>query len=407
MTPDDVLRVLNECDGNRTQAAERLGISRSSLRDRLHVLARKGYSIPPSPQGQQVLKEQSILTRPDGSVIQRWDKTRLERMDREQGEYVPDPKLITKVSTFTDGEGKIIAQWASEKRDEQEREVLWRAFARGLLEELTPIPEITRPVMNSEQWLIGIPIGDLHVGMHAWAQETGADWDLKIAETLIINAIERIMSLAHNCSSCLIASLGDFFHYDSYTAETPQHKHRLDADSRFPKMIRTGMRILRRVLNSAANRFHNVHFIMEPGNHDPVATMIITEALSCLYENIPHVTIDTSPMNVHYFKFGKTLIGTHHGDRIKPEQLPGVMSHDRPKDWGETEFRTWWTGHIHSRKVFDLPGCMVESFQILASRDAFLHQMGYRANRSLQGIVYHKELGEVERYTVSPQMFEG
>ena len=122
--------------------------------------------------------------------------------------------------------------------------------------------------------------------------------------------------------------------------------------------------------------------------------------------NEPRVTIDQSPAAFNYFRHGKTLVGCHHGNTCKPDRLPGVMAADRAKDWGESEHRYWWIGHIHHQSVQDYPGCSVESFPTLAAKDAWATSGGYRSARNMKCIVLHAEFGEVARQTVNPQMLE-
>ena len=109
-------------------------------------------------------------------------------------------------------------------------------------------------------------------------------------------------------------------------------------------------------------------------------------------------------MRFHYYRHGKVLLGVHHGDMVKPADLGGLMATDRPTDWGETEFRYWYTGHIHTNKKFELPGVEVESFRTLAGKDAWTHGSGYRSGRDMYAIALDREFGEVERHRVDIKM---
>jgi hypothetical protein len=50
--------------------------------------------------------------------------------------------------------------------------------------------------------------------------------------------------------------------------------------------------------------------------------------------------------------------------------------------------------------VFELPGCLVESFRALAPRDAWHSAQGYRSGRDMHCIVLHEQHGEIERHRV-------
>lgn len=320
---------------------------------------------------------------------------------------IPDPKLVTKTSTLYDADGEIKIQWVQEKPEEKAKDELWRAFAEGLSEDLPRIEPTSPPMGTASHLMACYPVGDHHLGMLSWHEETGADYDLAIGEKLLADATEHLIATAPACDRAALVFLGDFQHYDSFDAVTPAHKNLLDADSRFPKMVRVAVRSMRRAIDAAKARHKEVLVIVEPGNHDPASSVFLAECLRCVYENEPRVTIDTSPRRFHYFDFGKNLVGSHHGDKVKMKDLPLIMATDRPQEWGRTTHRYIWTGHVHHDHIQEFAGCMVESFGVLPPSDAWAANMGYRAKRSMKSIILHAEHGEVARHTVNPNMFQG
>jgi hypothetical protein len=77
-----------------------------------------------------------------------------------------------------------------------------------------------------------------------------------------------------------------------------------------------------------------------PGNHDPTAVWALAYALHAYFANDPDVEIDLGPSKFWYFEFGKVLIGSTHGDTVKPERLPGIMAADKPVEWGVAKHRS-------------------------------------------------------------------
>ncbi len=236
--------------------------------------------------------------------------------------------------------------------------------------------------------------------------DASGSYDLDIGESMLAKAFTYLTGVAPAAPKCVIEFLGDFLHYDSPTPVTPTGKNSLDADGRFPKMVRAGVRAMRKSIELCLARHAQVHVIVEIGNHDLYSSVFLMECLTNVYENEPRVTVDTSPQHFHYFTHGKCLVGTHHGHGAKPEALPGIMAADRSADWGTTEHRYWRTGHVHSKRQWDFPGCSVESFRILPPGDAWAHQKGYRSHRSMEAIVLHDVFGEAARYPVTPRMLE-
>ena len=308
-------------------------------------------------------------------------------------------------SDFLDAEGNVTAQWKKYSADEAARQANLAEAIEELKLNLPRAPFVPMPVeMTDDDFLAGYPVGDHHMGMLAWKYEVGASYDLEIGEDLLDRAGQHLTVTMFPATHALVAFLGDFVHYDSMVPVTPQSKNQLDNEGRASKMVRAAMRTMRRLIEQAAERHQFVHVIIEFGNHDPYSTLWLMEAFRIKYEDNPRITIDCGPGFYHYHRFGKNLIGTNHGDKAKYPQLPGIMAQDRAADWGETTHRVIWTGHVHSQKVFDFPGVTVESFRILAPTDAWAHQMGYRSERDMKAILFHKDYGEVARYSFNPEM---
>lgn len=160
------------------------------------------------------------------------------------------------------------------------------------------------------------------------------------------------------------------------------------------------------MIDSALLHHKHVRVISCVGNHDDTASLFLSIALENTYENETRVTVDSSPTPFHYVQWGKCMFGAHHGHTCKSQALPGVMAADRPKMWGDTEFRYWYTGHIHHDTVKEYAGVKVESFRTLAAKDAYATWGGYRAGQDSKCIVLHKNYGEVERHTVNISMIE-
>ena len=319
---------------------------------------------------------------------------------------VPDGFRLQGVSTLYDsqtGEPKI--EWHKISADKERQEELFRIVLDEMAQKLPRADPQPAPKGTTSEKMACYPVGDHHIGMLSWHEETGADYDLAIAEELLGRAMTHLASITPACDRAVLPFMGDLMHYDSFESVTPAHKNLLDADGRYPKMVRTTVRCVRRAIDTLLTRHKEVLVIFEPGNHDPSSTIFMMEMLAALYENEPRVIVDVTPRNVHYFSFGKCLVGTTHGDKkIKMSDLPLIMATDKPKEWGESDHRYFWTGHVHHDQVKDYHGCKVESMRVLAPMDAHAASSGYRSMPAMQAIVLHHEFGEVDRHTVSPSM---
>ncbi|WP_246191686.1 hypothetical protein [Brucella intermedia] len=68
--------------------------------------------------------------------------------------------------------------------------------------------------------------------MLAWREETGDDYDLRIAEQLLLDWFAAAVAAAPQAHTAVSAQLGDAMHHDSLESVTPAHTDVLDADSR-------------------------------------------------------------------------------------------------------------------------------------------------------------------------------
>jgi hypothetical protein len=399
--------------GSVYAAAKALDVDKSTVRQARDTVKRRaaqqGYAPAHDlthevPDGLRI-KGTSVRYDGAGNIDQYWNKSALAGMEPEERVQLPDPKKIVKVSTLFDQQGKVTQQWVSEKPEDVAREQLWLAWQQELLAKIEPLEPTPVPESTNANLLTVYPVGDQHNGMLAWDKETGADWDLKLSEQTFSDCFGYLVNASPASDTALLAFLGDFNHYDSFKPITPAHGHLLDADSRFPKMAFSTIRIFRRSIDLAKTKHRHVHVIIEFGNHDPSSTVFLMAAMAALYENDPQVTIDTSPMFFHYFRHGKVLIGTNHGDKVKGDKLPLIMAHDRKEDWGATEFRLWLCGHVHHFSAKDHPGCSVETAEVLPPEDAYAHQSGYRSKRGMKSIIFDANEGEMGRHFVRPSMF--
>lgn len=292
-------------------------------------------------------------------------------------------------------------QWVKTKRDEEHKiEALLDAMAgiadawKGKAEPIDP-PE----VIDSDDLLCAYLMGDPHIGMLAWPAETGNKFNLEIAEQTLYSAADKLVGLAPRAKHALVVNAGDFFHMDNKAGTTTRGTP-VDVDGRWPKVLATGIRVMRRIIDRALEKHEHVTVINEIGNHDEHLSIMLALCLAQFYEREPRVTVDTSPEPFHWYRFGKVLIGTHHGDRVKRDDLGEVMACDRPQDWGETLYRYFYIGHVHHDTVKELRGVIVESLRTLAGRDAWHHGQGYRSGRDMKLDVIHREFGKIDRHIV-------
>lgn len=371
-TDDEIIAALRD-HGSQRKAAEALGINRRTMERRAGALARKGYA-----------------------------------PEHDMTHTVPDGFAVRGVSTLYRDDGTVAAQWVKSSAEAIRVQAQFDAMRDALLAELPKLPK-RKPLAGAKyvrDLTTVYPIGDAHIGMRAWAAECGKDWDLAIAERVQCGVMGLLVDKVLPTETATIIDLGDWIHQDSIAAVTPRSGHNLDADGRYAKIVHVAIKVMRQCIESALNKHKRVHVICIPGNHNETGALWLSAALAHMYENEPRVTVDTQPSLFAYFEFGKNLVGVHHGHTCKMAQLPGVMAADKAEAWGRTTYRYWYTGHIHHQQVQEYPGCTVESFNTLASNDAYATNGGWRSRENMKAIYLHREWGEITRETAHPAMLE-
>lgn len=316
----------------------------------------------------------------------------------------PGQKLAGMSTHYVDGVLKT--QWIKTKEDADEQAVILRAMYEAMAAELPQVKPRPAKGVYRDDLMAVYPIGDPHIGMYAWKDETGDSWDLKIAERVHCGAMAELVHRSPRARKGVVVNLGDALHYDSLAAVTPRSGHNLDADGRYAKMATVAVKIMRQCVDSALEVHEEVELFNIPGNHDETGALWLSIVFAHMYENEPRVKVHTSPALFHYLRFGKVLLGMHHGHTCKPEKLAGVMACDRAEDWGQTVHRHWFTGHVHHESKKEFAGCTVESFNTLAGKDSHAANHGYRSNQSLSCVVFHRERGEFARTKTFADAFD-
>ena len=328
-------------------------------------------------------------------------------------EQVPDGfklkgrSVLRKLDPVT-GQRVEVLSWDKTSADDERRAEMLREWIEHLsvgCRGLSPV--VPAPAHTLKSMLVSYKFGDPHFGMESGPEAGGDKFDLDEADRITRAGIDRLVSVSPAAETCIVEVIGDAMHANDGSNLTPQHKNPLDVDNRgFRHALLKSAEAWRYVILRALERHQRVIVWFLEGNHDPESSAAIALALAFYFDNEPRVEIDLSPAVFRYHRFGQCLLGAHHGDRVKMQDLPLLMAVDRPVDWGQTSFRYISTGHIHHDVVKEVQGVRVESLRTLAGKDPYHAFKGYRSLRDTRCVVYHENYGEIERYTVGAAMLE-
>lgn len=395
MTPTELARRLAAYQehGSYRKAAKALGLGKETLRESLMRAAEQGklgtdpvlpgFAIKSvaSKQGEAWVKQ----TREHGAVFD-----------------LPAGHQVKGVSALVDAEGRTIQSWIKTREKVSAvdiAETLKEAF-KDYAPAASPIPA---PTNAASDLLTLTPLADFHVGLFAWRGETGTNWDLKLAERVIGDAIEDLVSRSPASGNAIVLGGGDLIHADSNENKTAKSGNVLQVDGRYQKVLMTACRLVVRAVDAHLVRHTKVTVRILPGNHDEHASVAVAYFLLAWYRNEPRVTVDVDASMFFWHRFGKVMLGATHGHMAKMADMPSIMAHRRAEDWGATVHRFIHCFHLHhSAKIStEGNGVISEVHQTPTPQDAWHYASGFLSGRSMQSISYHRLFGEISRVRVA------
>mgnify|MGYP005844568131 CR=1 FL=1 len=407
---------------SRRETATMFGMSERRLFDRVKAMKQKAKlnadgSIPgrhPIP-GMEINKV-SIRLDPKGKP----KSFNISQIPIRAGNEHVDPNSLeggrrVRLSTYTGADGEITGQWDIRVFDDKEENYI--AAKLAMLEDIAPLPPISlRPSLQHHSSLVNtIVLSDCHIGGLTWKPETGGDWDLKIAEEMLVDAFRVMIQESPDAETCFISLLGDWLHYDLPDPLTTLSGNILSADGRREKMIDVAIRIAKKIITEALARYPRVLLLVAEGNHDIVSAIWLRKLFAERFAENPRLEVIQNPLPFYAWRFGDVMLGWHHGHMkavgnkksvaIKnAEQLVAIFADEFATIWGRTTKRYIHTGHLHTKIELEPRGAQVIQHPTLASRDDHAARHGWASLRNALCITYHEKFGERRREVISPEL---
>jgi hypothetical protein len=358
-----------DADYVATVAADALGLSRNAYANRLGKAKQRGFHLA------QGMQESMVAAKLDGMAI--------------DGGWI-----------ITDKDGEIIKRSTrfSQKTKENDTGAILDAIRDGLSNIPLAAP-ISAPQGASNLCAV-FPVADLHIGLLTDEEETGTDWNGKIAGRVFAETFGRLVSVTPSAGTAILAQLGDLTHTDDQRNVTPQSGHQLDADTRYFMILRRAVAAMKWAIDTLRAKYPRVIYRGCRGNHDITAHYAVTLALTEHYRDVEGVTIIDNAGEFYCHEYGANMILLHHGDRAKPDRLVHFAAAQWPEMWGRTKHRLALSGHVHHETVKEIGGMKFESLGTIIPRDAYAIGHAYSARRALVSITLDKEQGEVSRSRV-------
>lgn len=253
--------------------------------------------------------------------------------------------------------------------------------------------------------LYELQIPDIHFGRLTWAEESGENYDIKIAKQVVNDVVDKLLNYAQHfeIDKILIPFGNDYFNVNN-TQNTTSHGTPQQEDVRFQKTFRLGRELAVGIVDRCST-IAPVDVLVIPGNHDEERMFYLGDALESWYHANPNVMIYNQAKKRKYYRFGKVLLGFTHGAYEKQSKLPLLMAMEASQDWAKSEFREWHLGHQHNKKdvmyfANEESGVVVRVLRAVASPDAWTHDHAYvGAERAAESFLWHPDNGLLAQFT--------
>jgi hypothetical protein len=411
------------------EAAKALKLDREAIRSAWKALRQKGaveQDFSPSPTI-SISPEWITTSTTDSYTI----KTESKKEIRNEADLVEECNIDLKEWSITGWECKRYNAWIKNKAGEIESQPKYSVYAKMKRREMDTDPQkqkevILKELMDSAPELVVLPIHDvtynestkrdtlyelslpdIHFGKLAWRDETGEDYDLKIACKRYNDAIYDLLERVNldKVERILFPIGNDMINIDNNnnttTAGTPQH-----VDVRFPKIIRIVKELLIENITTLA-AIAPVDVLVVPGNHDNHTMFMIGEILEAYFAKTQEVTVLNAPKPRKYYQYGNCAFQYTHGNEEKHTDLGLIFATEEPKIWAASTHRVCKLGHYHKTKKLSYvstdehQGFQVEVLPSLSGTDLWHKKKGYMSAKAAKAFLYHKTKGKVAEFTYS------
>lgn len=356
----------------------------------------------------QISKELGILERNVYRAAKRIKENAVKRgysPDHDMTHVVPSGYKVKGISTYYNDEGKPTGQWVKSATDEQQRA---QALLDAVENAATALPKFKptkAPAQTDSNLASLLTITDFHLGMKAWKDSDGDDWDVKIARDVFLNSINDMISASPKSGTGILNQLGDFLHWDGLVQVTPTSGHHLTGDDRYSKLVELSISVMSEAVLLMLKKYEKVIVVQAEGNHDLASSVWMRKFIKHRFQDEPRVEVIDNEFPYYAYQHGEIMLGFHHGHKMRMAQLQKLFASEPRfrKLWGQSTHAYIHVGHLHHERVLDDAGCTVEQHPTLAARDNYSSSHGYVSQRGAKVITYDKSDGEVHRVTVRPR----
>ena len=283
-------------------------------------------------------------------------------------------------------------------KDEVDFNQLKEALINDIKKYAPKFPTLKREKFYEGNGLVLSP-ADIHIGKLCTAFETGKDYNSQIAVQRTKDGVKGILNKANgfNIDKIILIIGNDILHTDTprrtTTNLTPQDTDGMWYDN-FLMAKDLYVDIIEMLLTVA-----DVEVIYNPSNHDYVNGFFLAQLISAYFKDCKNIKFNVDISHRKYTTIGNSLIGTTHGDGAKQIDLGSLMSIEAKEHWVNSEFRYFYTHHVHHKIAKDYVNVTVETLRSPSTADSWHYKKGFINQPAIEGFIHSKTQGQIARLT--------
>lgn len=238
-----------------------------------------------------------------------------------------------------------------------------------------------------------ICLADAHVGLLAWRNDSGNDYDLKIARDRFYECIEDIKDRCRDRKpkKIVFASLGDFLHIDNVDNATTKGT-RQDVDGRVAKIVEYAEDMLINGLTMLGD-IAPIEYVYCRGNHDTLSGYMLARSAMNAFRNDKNITFDLLPNPIKKKMYGSNLVMYHHGDLSK-QNIDDLIPKFAREEFGKSRHSELHMAHLHDEISRTKGGSVIRNISTITASSYWEHKEGYSSPiKAVSSFLWNDERG--------------
>jgi len=262
------------------------------------------------------------------------------------------------------------------------------------------VPEFSKGIPKENKSLdkvCGIlSLQDLHYG------KTGADNLTNIVLTIVQGLLSKCES-AYNLDKIILVVGGDCLNMDTFNGTTTKGtpvESSMSAQETYIQAFE-GLYLLLLLMKEYVE---NINVVFIPGNHDRLSSFHLVHALSKSFEKSPQFNFYTEYSERKVLTYGENMFCFEHGD-VSKKLTPLVYATEYPIQWGQSTYRTLFTGHYHTKKTTEyvtdneIHGFTIKILPSLSPTDYWHYHNKFVGNKRAAVLeLYDKDAGKIAEF---------